>query len=201
MTDFICGADEVGLGSLCGPILCCAVLAPSDWRVEGLADSKTLKKGRSLKKLETVYERIVSCAPFVQWWLEWASNEEIDRTSLYRAQHRAFRVVVLAAREVQPDAKVIIDGNVRLKGIEHDSFPKADATVPAVMAASVIAKLTRDRWMINEADRQYPQYMLRNHVGYATAEHLKALDEYGPCPLHRMSYEPVFTRAGVVANE
>lgn len=201
MPEFVCGSDEVGLGALAGPVVCCAVLAPSNWTVEGLADSKTLKKSRSLKKLETVYERIVSCAPFVKWWLEWASNEEIDRTSIYRAQHRAFRVVVLAAREVQPDAKIIIDGNVRLKGIEHDSFPKADATVPAVMAASVIAKLTRDRWMIDEADKLYPQYKLNNNVGYGSKEHLDALDVYGPCPLHRMSYAPVFTRAGVVADD
>ncbi len=187
MTEYVVGADEVGRGPWAGPMLVCAALVPKEWTVPGLNDSKKLSE----KKRTLIYDLITDCRPFVQLFTSWVWPEEIDRMGLGRANVKAFREVVLQARRVEPQARIILDGTLKLFGIDHESYPKADGMFPAVMAASVYAKVERDRWMHTEGDSAYPVYRFIDHVGYGTLKHQQALKENGPCPLHRFSFAPL----------
>jgi ribonuclease HII len=195
--EFVIGADEVGTGSLAGPMVVCAAIVPRDWQLAGLKDSKKLTP----KRREKLHGEIQELFPFVRTLLDWTTSVDIDRLGLGKAHKAAFRRVVLAALQIEPNARVVLDGTIQLKDIVHESFPKADGLVPAVSAASVVAKVERDRWMETFADSEFPQYFFGDHKGYGSPAHLKALDEHGPCPIHRMSYEPVFKRAGVVGSK
>lgn len=187
ISDYIVGADEVGLGSWAGPLVVCAAIVPREWNLLGLNDSKKLSE----KRREKLHGEIQSFFPFVRTILSWTWPADIDRMGVGKARLAAFRRVVLEALQLEPDARVVIDGGITLKDIECESFPKADGLVPAVMAASVYAKVERDRWMETVADSEWPQYGFADSSGYGTAAHKAALDEYGPCPLHRKSYRPV----------
>ena len=176
----ICGVDEAGRGPLAGPVYAAAVILPENVRIDGLNDSKKLSE----KKREELFGIIQDVA--VDFGIASASQEEIDEKNIlnavYLAMNRAVRKMNTA-----PDL-LLIDGN-RDKGIEGPSrcVVKGDATCACIAAASVLAKVSRDRFMYEMAER-YPQYGFDQHKGYGTAMHYERLREFGPCELHRKSF-------------
>lgn len=187
----IAGIDEAGRGPLAGPVVAAAVFVPSDlcellfngpWN--HLNDSKRLtEKSRrafflSIISTEGVSHGIGICTP-----------DEIDKLNILRATHLAMTRAVAALVEV-PEF-VLVDG-LRVKGlpVEHEAIVGGDGKSLLIAAASVVAKVTRDNLML-EADRTYPLYGFAKHKGYGTAQHLHALREHGPCPIHRQTFAPV----------
>jgi len=181
----VAGIDEAGRGPLAGPVVAAAVVLPEKFRHPVLTDSKQL----SPKQREEIYEELTSAAAArkgVRWQVASVDPVEIDRINILRATHHAMRCAV-AALDPLPD-HVLIDGlAVRPFPIAQTPLVKGDSKSFSIAAASVIAKVTRDRLM-QEADRLYPSYLFGQHKGYATAEHLKRLREHGPCPLHRRTF-------------
>jgi ribonuclease HII len=161
-----------------------AVILPEEFDSDGITDSKKLSPaGR-----ERAYERLRSVVPLIGVGIVHA--DEIDRLNILRATHRAMRLAVEALPEC-PDV-VFVDG-LPVPGLHDDcrSLVKGDARCLSIAAASIIAKVTRDRLMCGEYHERYPQYDFARHKGYPTPEHLTALLEHGPCPLHRRSFSPV----------
>jgi ribonuclease HII len=179
----IAGLDEVGRGPLFGPVVAAAVILPMGCRLPGLNDSKKLsEKQRDAFELEI---RSISVA----WAVAAVDAETIDRINIRRASLLAMRLAVeqLALR---PDF-LLIDGRDTIDwGCPQRAVVQGDAASLSIAAASVLAKVNRDRLLV-ELDRQYPGYGLASHKGYACPAHLEALDRLGPTPLHRRSYEPV----------
>lgn len=181
---FIIGADEVGTGAWAGPIVTCAVAVPRDWSPPpGLNDSKKIRP----EKRNLLFEILRTKVPY---FCELASATEVDQDGLRPALRRCFQVCFRTLKEKFPDSVLILDGDVRVPEVDHLLFPKADGEVPAVMAASIIAKEVRDRIMI-EMGHRYPGYKFGIHMGYGVPEHAKALKEKGLCPIHRRSYAPI----------
>ena len=179
----VIGADEVGFGSWAGPVLVCAVAVPVTWAAPaGLDDSKKLRP----KRREELFDLLRDRLPYAS---ERAESVEIDREGVWPALHRCFRASVQDLLARFPKALVVLDGAIQLE-CDHLHFPKADGLVPAVMAASVFAKVIRDRHMVEMAQR-YPGYGFGKHAGYGTPEHQEALGRLGPTPIHRMSYLPL----------
>ncbi len=180
----VAGVDEAGRGPLAGPVVAAAVvLDPSlDW--DGFNDSKQL----SAAKREEHYARVLSQARAFAWCVVGART--IDRDNIRRATLEAMRRSVARLR-VAPEL-VLVDGNDTVPGLvcEQQFVIDGDATCLSIAAASIVAKVVRDRIM-TRLDRVWPQYGFAQHKGYGTAEHLAALREHGPCPLHRLSYAPV----------
>lgn len=179
----LAGVDEVGRGPLAGDVVAAAVILDPARPVTGLADSKALSAARR----ERLYDAICDCA--LAWAVGRASVEEIDRINILQASLLAMTRAV-DALGVEP-AHVLVDGN-RLPRWRYSAEPvvKGDARVPVIAAASIIAKVTRDREML-ELDRRYPGYGLAGHKGYPTTAHLAALREQGVTPVHRRSFAPV----------
>jgi ribonuclease HII len=180
----IAGVDEAGRGPLAGPVAAAAVILPTGWRCDGLDDSKKLSAARR----ERLYETITG-DPAVTWSLSFAETEEIDRVNILRATHAAM------ARAVRGLAAVVehclIDGlPLREFAWPHDGIVKGDGRSLSIAAASIIAKVSRDRVMLEFA-REFPQYGFERHMGYGTKAHLEALRLHGPCRLHRRSFQPV----------
>jgi len=180
----IAGVDEAGRGPLAGPVAAAAVILPAGWRCDGLDDSKKLSAARR----ERLYETITG-DPAVTWSLSFAEAEEIDRVNILRATHAAM------ARAVRGLAAVVehclIDGlPLREFAWPHDGIVKGDGRSLSIAAASIIAKVSRDRVMLEFA-REFPQYGFERHMGYGTKVHLEALRLHGPCRLHRRSFQPV----------
>jgi len=178
------GVDEAGRGPLAGPVAAAAVILPAGWRCDGLDDSKKLSAARR----ERLYETITG-DPAVTWSLSFAEAEEIDRVNILRATHAAM------ARAVRGLAAVVehclIDGlPLREFAWPHDGIVKGDGRSLSIAAASIIAKVSRDRVMLEFA-REFPQYGFERHMGYGTKVHLEALRLHGPCRLHRRSFQPV----------
>lgn len=184
MSDYMIGVDEVGLGSWAGPILCCAVAVPKDWTPpEGLNDSKRLTKAKRAKLYNVLRE-----VPRV---LAWASAEHIDQVGVRVALIASHTRAVSEMLERYPGADVILDGDVRLPTLPQvRCIPKADATFAHVMAASVIAKVTRD-WEMARLSKEYRGYSFEKNAGYGTAAHLECIARLGPSGIHRRSYEPI----------
>jgi ribonuclease HII len=182
----IAGVDEAGRGPLAGPVMTAAViLTPPQFRVllsEGLNDSKKIpEKGR-----ERIFGRIMALG--VCWSAQAASHVRIDRTNILRATLWAMRLSVMSLG-TRPDI-VVVDGNILIPGIvcgRQIAVPRADSKVPAVMAASIVAKVLRDRVMMS-LHRLYPNYGFASHKGYPTKAHREALDMLGPSPVHRLSF-------------
>jgi ribonuclease HII len=181
---YVIGADEVGLGSLAGPLITCAVAVPEDWEPpHGLRDSK--KMGYALR--ETVYKSLYE----LPMCISVASNEVIDEMGIGMMLTAAHTQAIRELLQYYPDADVILDGNRRLPELPRiRCVPKADSKFPAVMAAACIAKVNRDHIMIGYA-KQYPSYGFDSSMGYGTERHLNALNRLGPCHIHRRSYAPV----------
>jgi ribonuclease HII len=178
-----CGVDETGRGSGVGEIYCCAVILNDSLEIVGLTDSKLL----SAKKRETLAVEIKEKA--VAWSLATASLDEIIEFNVLGATLRAMTRAV-EGLSVQPGL-VLVDGNQPpALSIPLRTIVQGDLTVPAISAASIIAKVTRDQKML-ELHAEYPVYGFDKHKGYLTKAHLDALNRYGPCPAHRITYAPI----------
>ncbi len=180
----IAGIDEAGRGPLAGPVSAAAVILPAGFTCDGLDDSKKL----SAAKREKLYHLLVS-DPSVIWAVALADREEIDRLNILRATHLAMRRAVESLAEA-PD-RCLIDGlPVKDFPFPHDGIVKGDSLSLSIAAASIIAKVTRDRIM-REMDLEFPQFGFAKHQGYGTKIHLEALRTHGPCCHHRRSFQPV----------
>jgi ribonuclease HII len=180
---FTCGVDEAGRGPLAGPVCAAAVILAADRPIEGVADSKTLDADTRAELAIAIKARAVA------WAVAFASVKEIDRYNILRASliamSRAVRALATAPRHA------LVDGNIIPKlGIPATAIVKGDSLVPAISAASILAKTARDALMI-DLDSRYPHYGFAQHKGYATPEHLAALQAHGACPVHRRSFAPV----------
>ncbi len=176
----VCGIDEAGRGPLAGPVCAAAVILPPDWEPEGLNDSKKLSPARR----EVLYEEITMKA--IGWSVAFVSEQEIDRVNILQATFLAMRRA-LDGLAVKPDF-ALVDGNRDPGlGIPTRCEVKGDGRYACIAAASVLAKVSRDRLM-DEMDKVYPQYGFLRHKGYPTKAHYQALAEYGPCPIHRRSF-------------
>ena len=176
----ICGIDEAGRGPLCGPVVAAACILPCGLYIEGLNDSKKLTE----KKREALFDIITENA--IAYSIAQATVEEINETNILEATLLAMRRAVEGICPI-PDY-LLVDGNI-FKGfnIQGRSIIKGDAISPSIAAASILAKVTRDRMCI-ELDRQYPQYGIAKHKGYGTAAHYKALKEHGIPPIYRTKF-------------
>ena len=180
----IIGADEAGRGPLAGPVVAAAVLIPEGTSIDGLDDSKKITPARR----ELIFDRII--ASEAAYAVGIVDNEMIDRINILRASLRAMAQAV--AKLKCQNAFVLVDGNHTIPNLE---FPQmavigGDAICPSISAASIIAKVTRDRIMDHYA-RLYPQFAFGKHRGYPTADHIKELHQHGPTPIHRVSFKPV----------
>lgn len=181
--ELVAGVDEVGRGPLCGPVVAAAVILNPNRPIIGLADSKKL----TVKRREALFEEICQCA--IGWSVAQASVEEIDQLNILQATLLAMQRAVTGL-SVQPKL-ALIDGNrCPILSMPANAIIKGDATVPSIAAASILAKVTRDR-MMKELDEFYPGYDLAKHKGYPTVAHLDALNRLGPSPIHRSSFAPV----------
>ena len=183
ITKRIVGIDEVGRGPLAGPVVAAAVILDELNPIKGLADSKILTALRREKLFHEIRAKALCCS------IAEASVEEIEKLNILQATLLAMRRAVEGLR-LKP-SKVLVDGN-RLPVLEMyaEAIVKGDATIPAISAASILAKVHRDRWCA-ELDLQYPQYGFAKHKGYGTAQHLAALAAHGACPQHRKTFRPV----------
>ena len=180
----VAGVDEAGRGPLAGPVSAAAVILPSDFNGPGLDDSKKLRA----KKREALYDAITGHAGLV-WAVALASREEIDSINILRATHLAMRRAVEGLKQ-RPD-HCLIDGlPVHEFPTPHDGIVKGDSKSLSIAAASIIAKVTRDRLM-QAIDAEFPEYGFARHQGYGTKAHLEALRTHGPCCHHRLSFKPV----------
>ncbi|RPE76958.1 ribonuclease HII [Vulcaniibacterium tengchongense] len=189
----VAGVDEAGRGPLAGPLVVAAVVfAPGRTPINGLDDSKQLPPARR----EVLYQRIVERA--LAWKTVFVDAEEIDRINIYQATMLGMRRALEAVREVADLAR--IDGNAIPRGLPcpAEALVGGDARDRAIMAASILAKVERDRHM-RALHAQWPQYGFDEHKGYSTPAHLQALARFGPCPQHRRSFAPV--RAALRARE
>jgi ribonuclease HII len=184
----VAGIDEAGRGPLAGPVVAAAVILRPRRPIEGVADSKTLSaRQRSALSLQIRAEALC-------FGIGWADTQEVDALNILQATFLAMRRALLQMTLI-PD-HVLIDGNrlPNLQGLGKVLTARAivggDATEPAISAASILAKTARDNYM-NQMDTIYPEYSFASHKGYATADHQRLLARYGPCPLHRRTFEPV----------
>ena len=179
----IAGVDEAGRGPLAGPVVAAAVILDPRRPIDGLADSKKLTVRRREQLYETILAQALCCS------IAEATVEEIDRLNILQATMLAMQRAVAGLR--LPPAKVLVDGN-RLPTLaaRAEAVIGGDATVPAISAASILAKVHRDRWCA-EVDARWPQYGFATHKGYGTAAHLAALRTHGACEQHRSSFAPV----------
>lgn len=178
----VAGVDEVGRGPLAGPVVAAAVVL-GDARIDGLADSKTLEAAER----ERLFREIVDGADGVG--VGWATTRQIDRLNILRATHQAMSLAV--RRLPRPPAHLLVDGRpVPLLGGEQTALVGGDGLCACISAASIVAKVVRDRFMERLAGR-FPAYGFDRNKGYGTAEHIRALAESGPCPHHRRTFAPV----------
>lgn len=177
----VCGIDEAGRGPLAGPVCAACVVLRDGEMIEGLNDSKKLTE----KKREALFKEITEKA--VDYSIAMASEQEIDEINILQATFLAMRRAFEGLTKVSPDY-ALIDGN-KTPGlpIEQEAVIKGDARSASVAAASILAKVTRDRYMMN-MDKVYPQYSFSKHKGYGTKLHYQCLDEYGPSPAHRQTF-------------
>ena len=184
----ICGVDEAGRGPLAGPVYAAAVILPRGLVIEGLNDSKKLTE----KRREALYDVIVEQA--VAYGIGSADEKEIDEINILQATFLAMRRAI-AQLFVRPDL-ALIDGNRDSDfGVPAETVIGGDGKSANIAAASILAKVTRDRVMLDYAE-QYPQYGFDVHKGYGTKRHYEALREYGPCPIHRQSFLRKFYEHG-----
>ena len=186
----VAGVDEAGCGPLAGPVVAAAVLFPCSWleaglfgKLRGLNDSKQLTEEEREK-----FFSIITIHPEIKHGIGVVDVELIDQINILQAAHRAMN---LALDQLQPAAQhVLVDGRpVKTLKVPHTPIVKGDCKSYSIAAASVLAKVTRDRLMV-ELDRQYPGYGFAEHKGYSTPQHLAAVKYLGPCPIHRRSFSP-----------
>ncbi len=179
----VAGVDEAGRGPLAGPVVAAAVILDDLQPIHGLADSKKLTALRREKLFDEIRAKALCCS------IAQASVEEIEQLNILHATMLAMRRAVEGLR-LKPKL-VLVDGNrLPVLNVRAEAIVQGDALVPAISAASILAKVTRDRWCV-EYDLQFPQYGFAKHKGYGTAEHLAALQLHGACPQHRKLFRPV----------
>ncbi|WP_325199503.1 ribonuclease HII [Oscillibacter sp.] len=182
---FLCGVDEAGAGPLAGPVYAAAVILPREIEIPGLNDSKKLTE----KKREALYDLITARAE--AWSVAFVTAEEIDALDILNARMLAMNRA-MEGLSVKPDL-ALIDGNrdhgsrVAIEA-PHVTLVGGDGKSASIAAASILAKVSRDRYVSQELDALYPQYGFARHKGYGTKAHYAALDEYGPCPAHRKTF-------------
>lgn len=177
---FVCGVDEAGRGPLCGPVVAAACILPDGYVPEGLNDSKKLTEKKREKLFDIIRENAVA------YCIAEASVEEIDRMNILEADLLAMRRAIDGLSV--PADHALIDGNIA-RGFQIPATPviHGDAISPSIAAASILAKVTRDRLCI-ELDQAYPQYGIAKHKGYGTKAHMEALRQHGPSPIHRKQF-------------
>ena len=179
----IAGVDEAGRGPLAGPVVAAAVILDEQQPIQGLADSKKLSAAKRERLHDEIRAKALCCC------VASASVEEIAQFNILQATLLAMRRAVEGLR--LPPQKVLVDGNcLPVLKVRAEAVVQGDARVPAISAASILAKVTRDRWCV-EYHEQYPDYGFARHKGYGTAEHLAALQRLGPTPAHRRGFAPV----------
>ncbi len=179
----VAGVDEAGRGPLAGPVVAAAVVVPDGWELDGLDDSKKL----SAAKREALVSKIQATSI---WGIGMASEEEIDQINILQATFLAMRRALDALQ--MPVASVVVDGNRIIPGLKMPQMAvvQGDGKIASIAAASILAKTHRDHLMV-EWDRIWPNYGFAIHMGYPTPMHLRALDQMGPCAIHRKSFGPV----------
>ncbi|MEK7775521.1 MAG: ribonuclease HII [Candidatus Zixiibacteriota bacterium] len=180
----ICGVDEVGRGPLAGPVVAAAVILPPDVRIEGLNDSKKLSESQRNEIFEEIVHLGLYCAVGI------LDHEAIDSMNILRASLMAMRKAVVDLK-IAPEV-VLVDGNHPIPRLEYPQYAVVggDASCRCISAASIVAKVTRDRIM-ERLQVLHPQFSFSKHKGYPTPEHLEELREHGPCVIHRKSFKPV----------
>ena len=183
--EFICGIDEAGRGPLAGPVVVASVIMPADSIIEGVNDSKKVSE----KKREKLYDLILEEA--ISYGVGIIGQDEIDDINILNATKKSL-TMSLKELDKKPDL-IIVDAltHIDTLGIPYESIIKGDAKCYSIAAASIIAKVTRDRIM-REWDKVYPQYGFERHKGYGTSAHISAIKEYGLCPIHRKSFTTHF---------
>lgn len=176
----ICGIDEAGRGPLCGPVVAAAVILPDEYNILYINDSKKLSE----TKRKEVYKEIDKYA--VAYGVGIVSPERIDEINILQATYEAMRTAIHKL-SVTPD--ILLNDAVTIPMVDIKQVPiiKGDAKSQSIAAASIVAKVTRDHLM-EEYDKLYPEYGFAKHKGYGTAAHIKAIKEYGPCPIHRRTF-------------
>lgn len=179
--NYICGIDEAGRGPLAGPVVVASVIMPRDSMIEGVNDSKKVSE----KKREKLYEEIIENA--ISYSVGIVDQKEIDRVNILNAT-KAGLTESIKGLKVKPEI-ILVDAltGIDTCGIPYQSIIKGDAKSYSIAAASIIAKVTRDRIM-RQWNEVYPEYNFVQHKGYGTAAHIAAIKEYGLCPLHRLSF-------------
>jgi ribonuclease HII len=185
--EIIAGIDEAGRGPLAGPVVAAAVILPRGFRHAMVDDSKKLTPEQREETYAALTVRDDVC-----WAVAVVEHDEIDRLNILRASHEAMRRAVRALR-IAPEHALIDGRPVRPFPVPHTAIVKGDGQCKSVAAASILAKVTRDRIM-ERLDTQYPAYGFARHKGYATEIHLSALKTHGPCPIHRKTFLPVAER-------
>ncbi len=178
---YICGVDEAGRGPLAGPVCAAAVILPENAQIEGLNDSKKLSE----KRREALFP--VICEKALAYSIAFGSVEEIEEFNILNA---TFLAMNRAIEGLSPKADfALVDGNRTPKDIKIpcETVVKGDSKSSSIAAASILAKVTRDR-LLSEYDKEYPQYNFKKHKGYGTKEHTDLILKYGPCPIHRRSF-------------
>ncbi|EER60433.1 Ribonuclease H [Acidovorax delafieldii 2AN] len=179
----VAGVDEAGRGPLAGPVVAAAVILDDLNPIAGLADSKKLTAARREALFDEIRAKALCCS------IAEASVEEIDRLNILQATLLAMRRAVMGLR-LKP-VRAVVDGNrLPLLDMPADAIVNGDALVPAISAASILAKVHRDRWCV-QIDEHFPQYGFAGHKGYGTAVHMAALREHGACVHHRRTFAPV----------
>lgn len=179
----VAGVDEAGRGPLAGPVVAAAVILDDARPIEGLADSKALSAARRERLYDQIRAQALCCS------IAQASVEEIDRLNILQATMLAMQRAVEGLR-LRP-GRVLVDGNrLPVLRLPAEAIVRGDARVAAIAAASILAKVTRDRWCA-ELHERHPEYGFATHKGYGTAAHLRALALHGACPQHRRSFAPV----------
>lgn len=183
--NYICGIDEAGRGPLAGPVVVASVIMPPDSMIEGVNDSKKISE----KKREKLYDQILEEA--ISYGVAIIGQDEIDEINILNATKKGL-TVSLQELSQRPDL-ILVDAlnGIDTMGIPYDSIIKGDAKCYSIAAASIVAKVTRDRIM-REWDSVYPEYGFEKHKGYGTAAHIAAIREHGLCPIHRRSFTKNF---------
>ncbi|MBP3206133.1 MAG: ribonuclease HII [Lachnospiraceae bacterium] len=177
---FICGIDEVGRGPLAGPVVAGAVILPKDCDILYINDSKQLSEKKREELYDIIQEKAIACA------VGYASPQRIDEINILQATYEAMREAI---RKLSPAPDLLLNDAVTIPGVSLKQVPiiKGDAKSISIGAASIYAKVTRDRLMV-EYDKEYPEYHFAQNKGYGSAEHIAALKKYGPTKIHRKSF-------------
>lgn len=182
---FIAGVDEAGRGPLAGPVVAAAVILPENMLIEGLNDSKKLTPGQRDSLFDVIREKALSYGVGI------VDEKRIDEINILNATKKAMETAI---NSLKPQPQLLLIDAVKLHNINIDQLDiiKGDAKSVSIAAASIIAKVTRDR-IIEQYDSVYPQYGFSKHKGYGTEEHIQAIKKYGICPIHRISFTKNFT--------